>query len=109
MSSILDVSATLGIMAVAVSLLMIGGEFDLSSGAATGTFAIITILLVKDVGDLGGADFGFEVRRSQDATVDDENIDAGRDESFLNEGVFFAFCIESACEANGAWHCVGSF
>lgn len=55
MSSILDVSATLGIMAVAVSLLMIGGEFDLSSGAATGTFAIITILLVKDVGDLGGA------------------------------------------------------
>ncbi|MFT7476266.1 MAG: simple sugar transport system permease protein [Verrucomicrobiales bacterium] len=54
MSSILDVSATLGIMAVAVSLLMIGGEFDLSSGAATGTFAIITILLVKDVGDLGG-------------------------------------------------------
>jgi ribose/xylose/arabinose/galactoside ABC-type transport system permease subunit len=55
MSSILDVSATLGIMAVAVSLLMIGGEFDLSSGAATGTFAIITILLVKDMGDLGGA------------------------------------------------------
>ena len=55
MSSILDVSATLGIMAVAVSLLMIGGEFDLSSGAATGTFAIVTILLVKDVGDLGGA------------------------------------------------------
>ncbi|NNC80077.1 MAG: hypothetical protein HKN94_08000 [Acidimicrobiales bacterium] len=54
-ASILDVSATLGIMAVAVSLLMIGGEFDLSSGAATGTFAIITILLVKDVGDLGGA------------------------------------------------------
>lgn len=55
MSSILDVSATLGIMAVAVSLLMIGGEFDLSSGAATGTFAIITILLVKDVGEIGGA------------------------------------------------------
>jgi ribose/xylose/arabinose/galactoside ABC-type transport system permease subunit len=54
-ASILDVSATLGIMAVAVSLLMIGGEFDLSSGAATGTFAIITILLVKDVGELGGA------------------------------------------------------
>ena len=54
-SSILDVAATLGIMAVAVSLLMIGGEFDLSSGAATGALAIITILLVKDVGELGGA------------------------------------------------------
>ncbi|MEM9653924.1 MAG: hypothetical protein AAGA65_17665 [Actinomycetota bacterium] len=54
-ASILDVSATLGIMAVAVSLLMIGGEFDLSSGAATGALAIVTILLVKDVGELGGA------------------------------------------------------
>ncbi|NNF53003.1 MAG: hypothetical protein HKN03_01035 [Acidimicrobiales bacterium] len=53
--SILDVAAPLGIMAVAVSLLMIGGEFDLSSGAATGTFGIITILLVKDMGELGGA------------------------------------------------------
>ncbi|MGI9598994.1 MAG: ABC transporter permease [Acidimicrobiales bacterium] len=54
-ASILDVAATLGIMAVAVSLLMIGGEFDLSSGAATGALAIVTILLVKDVGELGGA------------------------------------------------------
>ena len=54
-ASVLDVSATLGIMAVAVSLLMIGGEFDLSSGAATGALAIVTILLVKDVGELGGA------------------------------------------------------
>ncbi len=53
--SILDVAAPLGIMAVAVSLLMIGGEFDLSAGAATGTFGIITILLVKDVGEIGGA------------------------------------------------------
>ena len=32
-STVLDVAATLGIMAVAVSMLMIGGEFDLSSGA----------------------------------------------------------------------------
>lgn len=54
-ASVLDVAATLGIMAVAVSLLMIGGEFDLSSGAATGTLGIITILLVKDIGELGGA------------------------------------------------------
>ncbi len=54
-ASVLDTAATLGIMAVAVSLLMIGGEFDLSSGAATGALAITTILLVKDVGELGGA------------------------------------------------------
>ncbi|MEE9414513.1 MAG: hypothetical protein V3V01_04450 [Acidimicrobiales bacterium] len=54
-ATILDVSATLGIMAVAVALLMIGGEFDLSSGAATGTLGIITILLVKDIGEIGGA------------------------------------------------------
>jgi len=49
------VASTLGIMAVAVSVLMIGGEFDLSSGAATGAFGIVTILLVKDIGELGGA------------------------------------------------------
>jgi len=54
-SSILDVSATLGIMAVAVSMLMIGGEFDLSAGAATGALGIVTILMVKNVGAMGGA------------------------------------------------------
>ncbi len=54
-SSILDVSATLGIMAVAVSMLMIGGEFDLSAGSNTGAMGILTILLVKETGDLGGA------------------------------------------------------
>jgi len=54
-SNILDLSATLGIMAVAVSMLMIGGEFDLSSGAATGAMGIATIMLVKDTGALGGA------------------------------------------------------
>ncbi len=55
-ASILDVAATLGIMAVAVSMLMIGGEFDLSSGAATGALGIITLLMVRDVtGDMGGA------------------------------------------------------
>jgi simple sugar transport system permease protein len=39
-ANVLDPSATLGIMAVAVALLMIGGEFDLSAGVmvgATGT------------------------------------------------------------------------
>ena len=54
-AGILDVAATLGIMAVAVSMLMIGGEFDLSSGANTGAMGILMILLVKETGDLGGA------------------------------------------------------
>jgi len=58
MSNILDIASTLGIMAVAVAMLMIGGEFDLSSGAATGALAILTILLVRDVtGEMGGASF----------------------------------------------------
>ncbi len=51
----LDVAATLGIMAVAVAMLMIGGEFDLSAGAMTGATAILVIMLVKDTGELGGA------------------------------------------------------
>jgi len=54
-AGLLDVASTLGIMAVAVSMLMIGGEFDLSSGAATGAMGILIILLVKETGDLGGA------------------------------------------------------
>jgi len=37
----LDPTATLGIMAVAVALLMIGGEFDLSAGVMTGTTGLI--------------------------------------------------------------------
>lgn len=41
----LDVAAPLGIMAVAVSLLMIGGEFDLSSGVMTGATAVLIGLL----------------------------------------------------------------
>ena len=60
-SGVLDVAATLGIMAVAVAMLMIGGEFDLSSGAATGALGIVTILLVKDVGELGGAGLSYWV------------------------------------------------
>ncbi|MGY1750276.1 ABC transporter permease [Modestobacter sp. SYSU DS0511] len=36
----LDVASTLGIMAVAVALLMIGGHFDLSAGVMTGTSAL---------------------------------------------------------------------
>ncbi|MFV1962192.1 MAG: ABC transporter permease [Acidimicrobiia bacterium] len=53
----LDVSATLGIMAVAVSMLMIGGEFDLSAGAMTGATGILVVLLVKAPGEFGGAGF----------------------------------------------------
>ncbi|MEM9464170.1 MAG: hypothetical protein AAGA90_02300 [Actinomycetota bacterium] len=60
---ILDQAASpLGIMAVAVALLMIGGEFDLSSGAATGALAILTVLLVRDVnGLLAGAGYSLWV------------------------------------------------
>lgn len=58
-ATVLDVSATLGIMAVAVGVLMIGGEFDLSSGAMTGTMGIVIVLLVKETGELGGAGFSY--------------------------------------------------
>ncbi len=47
---ILDPSSTLGIMAVAVALLMIGGEFDLSAGVMTGTTGLITGLLAVKLG-----------------------------------------------------------
>lgn len=48
------VASSLGIMAVAVSVLMIGGEFDLSSGAMTGATAMLTVFIVKETGELGG-------------------------------------------------------
>lgn len=51
----LDVSAALGIMAVAVAMLMIGGEFDLSAGAMTGATGGLLVLLVKEPGEFGGA------------------------------------------------------
>jgi len=41
----LDPAATLGIMAVAIALLMIGGEFDLSAGVLTGTTGLILVTL----------------------------------------------------------------
>ncbi len=53
----LDTSSTVGIVAVAVSMLMIGGEFDLSSGAMTGAMGMLIIYLVKATGDLGGRGF----------------------------------------------------
>lgn len=54
-SNLIDNASTLGIMAVAVSLLMIGGEFDLSSGAMTGSMGILVIMLSKATGEFGGA------------------------------------------------------
>jgi len=49
-ANVLDVSATLGIMAVAVALLMIGGEFDLSAGVLTASTGLVTALLVDQLG-----------------------------------------------------------
>ena len=49
-SRILDSSSTLGIMAVVVALLMIGGEFDLSAGVMTGTTGLIAGMLATQFG-----------------------------------------------------------
>jgi simple sugar transport system permease protein len=43
----LDVAAPTGIMATAVALLMIGGEFDLSSGVITGGTAVVIGLMSR--------------------------------------------------------------
>nr|MBA2464781.1 ABC transporter permease [Nocardioidaceae bacterium] len=43
-------ASTIGIMAVAVSLLMIGGEFDLSAGAMIGTTGLTTGILMTQFG-----------------------------------------------------------
>ena len=48
-SSYLSVSADIGIVAVAVALLMIGGEFDLSIGSITGAAGMILQANVDDV------------------------------------------------------------
>jgi simple sugar transport system permease protein len=45
-----DSSSTLGIMAVAVALLMIGGEFDLSAGVMVGSTGLLFGLLVTQWG-----------------------------------------------------------
>jgi simple sugar transport system permease protein len=49
-STWLDPASTLGIMAVAVALLMIGGEFDLSAGVMTGTAGLVTGILSTEYG-----------------------------------------------------------
>lgn len=43
-----DVAATTGIVAVAVALLMIGGEFDLSAGVMIGTSGLFAGLLISE-------------------------------------------------------------
>ena len=44
----LDPASTLGIMAVAVALLMIGGHFDLSAGVMTGTTALTVVIVAVE-------------------------------------------------------------
>jgi simple sugar transport system permease protein len=50
LAQILDPSSTWGIMAIAVALLMIGGEFDLSTGVMTGTTGIVAGMLATGLG-----------------------------------------------------------
>lgn len=50
MATWLDDSATLGIVAVAVAMLMIGGEFDLSAGVMTASSALVTAILATQLG-----------------------------------------------------------
>ncbi len=45
-----DVASTIGIPAVAVALLMIGGEFDLSAGVITGSAGLMLGILATEVG-----------------------------------------------------------
>lgn len=45
LANVLDQAAPLGIMAVLVALLMIGGEFDLSAGVMTGSAALLVAML----------------------------------------------------------------
>ena len=49
-STWLQQASTIGIMAVAVSLLMIGGEFDLSAGAMTGFTGLVVGVLTREYG-----------------------------------------------------------
>jgi simple sugar transport system permease protein len=49
LANFLDPAATMGIMAIAVALLMIGGEFDLSTGVLTGSTALVTALAVTQL------------------------------------------------------------
>jgi len=46
----LDPASTIGICAIAVALLMIGGEFDLSAGVMIGSSSLVTSLLATEAG-----------------------------------------------------------
>jgi simple sugar transport system permease protein len=49
-ANVLDPAATLGIMAVVVALLMIGGEFDLSAGVMTASSGLLVAMLTTEQG-----------------------------------------------------------
>ncbi|CUR55502.1 Monosaccharide ABC transporter membrane protein, CUT2 family [metagenome] len=49
-SNWLDPSATIGLLAITVALLMVGGEFDLSTGVMIGSSSLLTGLLVTESG-----------------------------------------------------------
>jgi len=59
--TVLEVAAMpLGIMAIAVAILMIGGEFDLSAGAMYGAMAMLVVYFVRDaVGPAGGLSLSY--------------------------------------------------
>ncbi len=50
MATVLYQSATIGLMAVGVALLMIGGEFDLSAGVAVVTASVVTSIVTVELG-----------------------------------------------------------
>lgn len=50
LANVLDPAATLGIMAVVVAMLMIGGEFDLSAGVMTASSGLIVAMLSTKAG-----------------------------------------------------------
>lgn len=49
-ANFLDPASTLGIMAIAVALLMIGGEFDLSAGVMTASTGLVTAVMATEFG-----------------------------------------------------------
>ncbi len=48
--SIMSVAAELGIVSIGVTLLMIGGHFDLSVGAVLGRTSYVAVILMRDFG-----------------------------------------------------------
>lgn len=50
LATVLYASSTIGIMAIGVALLMIGGEFDLSAGAMTGFTGLVVGVLTTEYG-----------------------------------------------------------